>query len=203
MERHGADAERQADTAKKTVETLFESYPAGRSDGAALKVSCTSDMEDSIRGRVKAIRRKLAAFCQVLAAEKPGDELEGYPKERADQNLRWLNAQVARNERLKGIPMAEYGNKNMTGFSYTRGAILFSILYCWLGEETFNNLVGGFRRHYYESGASTETFTDYRVRRGKNKRLKIFFDDWPYTTGYTKYLRLDTTIEDIVAVYKK
>ena len=145
----------------------------------------------------------LATFCQVLAAEKLGNEPKGYAKERANRNIRWLNAQVARNEQLRGVPMVEYGNKDMTGYSYTHGAILFATLYYWLGDETFNKLVGGFYQQYYKNGASTKMFTDYCIKHSKNKQLKALFDDWLYTTGYTKYLSNDTTVDDIIAVYKK
>ncbi len=145
----------------------------------------------------------LATFCQALAAEKLGDEPEGHTKKQIDKNIRRLSTQLIRNPQLNNIPLAQYGNKNMTGLSYTHGAILFATLYYWLGEETFNKLVGGFYQQYYDSGASTKAFTDYCIEHGKHKQLKAFFDDWMYSTSYTKYLNNNTTIDDIVAVYKK
>jgi hypothetical protein len=75
-------------------------------------------------------------------------------------------------------------------FSYTQAMVMFSILYHWLGENTFNQLIGCFYKQYYESGAFTKTFTDYCIKYGKEKWLKVFFDDWTYSVGYITCQRL-------------
>jgi len=144
----------------------------------------------------------LATFCQSLASEKLNDESFGYTKEKMNRNIRELNTQLSRNQQLKNTPLVEYGNKNMTGLSYTHGAIIFAILYYWLEEETFNNLIGGFYQQHYSITSSTRMFTNYCIKHGKRKQLETFFDDWIYTTGYSKHLTEDTTIDDIVAIYR-
>lgn len=145
----------------------------------------------------------LATFCQVLAAEKSGDRPLHYAKEKTNENIRRLYAQLTRTPGLKEIPFAGYGNRDMTGLSYTHGAVLFAALYYWLGEETFHKMIGGFYREYYKDGASTGTFTDYCIRHGNNKELKTFFEDWMYTTDYIQYLTPGATIDTIVAAYTK
>lgn len=104
---------------------------------------------------------------------------------------------------LKEIPFSEYGNREMTGTSYTYGAMFFATLYCWPGEETFHKIIGGFYRQYYKSGASTRTFTDYCICHGKNERLQAFSEDWMYTANFTRYIVPGSTIDDIIAVFKK
>ena len=91
----------------------------------------------------------------------------------------------------------------LTGNSYTCGALFFATLYYWLGEDAFHKMIGGFYRQYAKSGASTRTFTDYCIKHGKNERLQAFFEDWMYTASFTRYIVPESTIDDIVAVYKK
>lgn len=145
----------------------------------------------------------LATFCQALTAEKSGDKPPGYAREKANDNIRRLQGQMARLPALKEIPFSEYGNQEMTGTSYTYGALFFATLYYWLGEEAFHKMIGGFYQQYYKSGAFTRTFTDYCIRHENNKRLQAFFEDWMYTANFTRYIVPESTIDDIIAVYKK
>ncbi len=145
----------------------------------------------------------LASFCQVLVAEKLGDKSEGYVKKHTDAYINWFFDRVESDERLKNISLIDYGNRNMTDFSYTQAMIMFSVLYYWLGDENFNNLIGGFYKNYYKTGASTRTFTEYCIKHGKDKRLEGFFEEWIYTTRYIKHLSPDATVDKIVASYKK
>jgi len=145
----------------------------------------------------------LATFCQILAAEKMGDKPEGYTKERTNVYIAWFNGRIERNERLKNIPLIDYGNEDLTDFSYTQAMIMFSTLYYWLGEDTFNKLIGGFYEQYYKTGASTRAFTEYCIKHCKEKQIKTFFDNWMYTTDYIEHLNSDATIDDIVLIYRK
>ena len=145
----------------------------------------------------------LAEFSQVIASEKLGNEPTGYLRENTNKNIKWLNSRIIQNESLKNTPLIDYGNKNLTGYSYTHAMIMFSVLYHWLGENEFNKLIGGFYKEYYYAGASTKMFTDYFIEYGNENGLKSFFDDWMYTTEYIKHLRSDTTIDNIVMEYNK
>lgn len=128
----------------------------------------------------------LAAFCQALTAEKSGDKSPCYAKEQANDNIRRFQEQMVRLPALKEIPFSEYGNREMTGTSYTYGAMFFATLYYWPGEETFHKIIGGFYRQCYKSGASTRTLTAYSIRHGKNERLQAFSEDWMYTANFTR-----------------
>lgn len=143
-----------------------------------------------------------ATFCQTLAAEKQGNKSAGYTKERTNKYIKRYGEIVSKSEILKTTPLADYGNKDLTDYSYMQPMILFSVMYHWLGDETFNKLMGGFYQEHYKNGASTKTFTDYCIKQGKQKQLKTFFNDWIYTTKYTEYLQPNITVDDLVAKYK-
>jgi hypothetical protein len=46
-------------------------------------------------------------------------------------------------------------------------------------------------------------FTDYWQKFSGAKQLDLFFNDWVYTTGYSKYINPKITVDDIVNNYNE
>lgn len=140
----------------------------------------------------------LATFCQFLAAEKMGLEEAGYTQKQMNRYINRFHKILSNQEELNTTPLVEYGNKDLTQYSYIQPAIMFSVLYYWQGEELFNQVIGGFYQKYAESSASTSDFINYFLEIAQKKALKHFFDEWVYTTNYIKDITSDNTIKEIV-----
>jgi len=143
----------------------------------------------------------LATFCEYLVPEKLSSEHEGLLKKGANNMLRRLRNDIRRTPALLDVPMADFGTRSMTRHSYTQPMVMFALLYYWLGEETFNTLLGGFYQDYHATGASTRDFTNYCIDISGVEKLKEFFDDWFYTTNYTKLILDGLDVDAIVKHY--
>ncbi len=143
----------------------------------------------------------LATFCEYLVSEKLSPEHESLLKTGANNMLRRLRNDIRRTPALLEVPMADYGNRSMTRHSYTQPMVMFTVLHYWLGEETFNTLLGGFYQEHHATGASTKDFTNYCIAISGVEKLKVFFDDWVYTTNYTKLILDGLDVDAIVNHY--
>ena len=143
----------------------------------------------------------LATFCESFVPEKLSPEHEGLLKRGANNMIRRLRNDFRRNPALLEVPMVDFGSRNLTRHSYTQPMVMFAVMYYWLGEETFNHLMGGFYQEYQASGASTRDFTNYCIEKADVEKLKEFFDDWVYTTNYTKLILDGLDLDAIVKHY--
>lgn len=144
----------------------------------------------------------LSTFCQYLVAEKLNEEKADLVKKAGNRFLKRLKNNFEKNPKLLNTPMFEFGNEQLTDYSYSQAMLMFSVLYYWLGEENFNQVIGGFYQKYYKSGATTSDFTIYCEKSIPSSKLKIFFSDWVYGTGYANFILNDMSIDDIVDHYK-
>ena len=144
----------------------------------------------------------LATFSQYLVAEKMNIKDVGYVKRVTDNHIKYMNKNLKSNSKLAQTPFFLFGKEGLTDFSYTQGMIMFSTLYSWLGEETFNNVIRSFYEKFYEKGASTKDFTDLWSKTGKQKNIKVFFEDWMYTTHYADLIEKYDTLDSLVEYYK-
>ena len=145
----------------------------------------------------------LATFCQYIAEEKLNSEKELSTKRITDQYIKRLKTDFERNPNLLRVPIIDFGNENLTNYSYTQGMLMFSVLYYWVGESNFNQVIKNFYQHYYSTGASTLDFTKLWEKSIPNENLNQFFDDWMYGTKYTEFITKDMSVDYIIAHYKQ
>ena len=143
----------------------------------------------------------LAEFSAYLLNETLFEDKAGLLKRAANNNLRRLKRDFDRNAALLNIPLIEYGNHRITNLSYVQPMVMFTVLYYWLGEEVFNDAIGGFYRQYMESGASTRDFVNCWKQSAPSTNLEPFFNDWIYTTRFTEFVMEEKTIQDILEYY--
>lgn len=139
----------------------------------------------------------LASFLEQLTRER----LDGWTG-RADLEQRWiasLKRRVASDSTYRTLPFVDYGKAAVTGRSYSVGWIMFSALYDLIGPVEFNKLVGGFYQQHY-SGATTADFAAF-AKKTAPRDLSGFFDDWLFTTGWTKVLADSKSAHDIAVHY--
>ena len=56
------------------------------------------------------------------------------------------------------VPMTEFGDANLTGYSYRVGALFFFALYHRLGPDTFDRCLGSYFRTFRSTGSDNEDF---------------------------------------------
>ena len=142
----------------------------------------------------------LATFIQYLVVEKL--EKRKVLLQATERILNRVNEDFKKNPQYQKIPLIEFGQKNITGLSYSMGMILFQVLYNLVGEQEFNEIIGSFYQEYYQSGATTEEFVQH-VKRISDIDLTKFFDDWVFGTHYSDYIKEGLSIDKIVHKYRK
>lgn len=121
---------------------------------------------------------------------------------RAERLMKWLKEMASSHPDWARTPLVDYGRAQMTDLSYSVGALLFDLLYRLVGQEEFNEIVGGYYQKYAESGGSTEQF----VRHAKSiatANLDQLFDDWVYSARWLERIRQAKTAEDLISYYQR
>ncbi len=144
----------------------------------------------------------LATFSQYIVEEKLNLEKANLTKSMSNRSLKRLKSNLERTPELLNIPFIEFGNKQLTDYSYTHGMIMFSVLYYWLGETKFNEVIKEFYQNHYKTGATTLDFTTIWEKYAQNKNLKKFFNDWMYGTKYTEFVLKDMGLDEIINHYR-
>ncbi len=127
----------------------------------------------------------LARFLEKLAAER----LDSQPRveESVESVAARLRERLGTEERLRRIPLRDYGREEMTDHAYSVGMLLFYVLHQAAGEEAFNKAIGNYYRHYSETGATTEDFVR-EVKDVSSIAVDRLFEDWLYTTRWSDLL---------------
>lgn len=142
----------------------------------------------------------LASFIEYLAIE----HIEGreITEARADLLIRWLKETGMSNSRWTEIPMIDYGQAQLTDLSYSVGALMFDLLYRLTGRDEFNSIVGGYYNKYASSGGTTDDFVNYAIETS-SQDLRIFFQDWVYTTKWYERISEAQSVTDVTDYYRQ
>ncbi len=141
----------------------------------------------------------LACFLQFLTVE----ELENRKtlKKSMDRYLNYINNSLFKYEEYVGIPMKDYGVKDVTRLSYTVGAVFYYLIFETMGHEEFISAIGTFYQDNFEKGASTDEFIVY-LRQQSTKDINKIINDWYSGTKYIEFIMNELTIDEIVGFYK-
>lgn len=123
----------------------------------------------------------LASFLEDVTA----DSLSGTvtTDSSAMRVARWLATRFATDSTLRATPMADFGKREMTGYSYWVGSLMFYGLYRIAGHEEFCRIIGEYYRRYEAGGGSSAAFvrTASEVTR---MDLTAFFNDWLFSSRW-------------------
>lgn len=141
----------------------------------------------------------LASFLEYLTVE----QLEGGSvlAARGERVLTRVRERFESRQEWRETPMIRYGEADMAGLSYSVGALMFHVLYEVVGQERFNQIIGGYYQTYADVGATTEQFVSYANGVGGGD-LDALFHDWLYTTQWTEYVMAGDGIEELAARYR-
>lgn len=141
----------------------------------------------------------LATFLEYLTVERlEGDSVLAARGERV---LTWVRERFQSRQQWRETPIIRYGEADMTGLSYRVGGLMFQVLYEVVGQERFNQIIGGFYQTYADQGATTEQFVSYAKGVGGGD-LEALFQDWLYTTKWYDYVSAGERIEELAARYR-
>jgi aminopeptidase N len=103
----------------------------------------------------------------------------------ADRIAERLASRTKDNAQLTQVPMVSYGCEEMTGNSYSVGALMFYTMYRLMGHQQFVRLVGEYYRRYGATGGSTDDFARLAKELSPVPLDKVF-DDWMYSPHWTQ-----------------
>ena len=142
----------------------------------------------------------LAMFLQYLVQEKLENK-----KGALEKGLQWsiesFRQKCKNNPRCGEVPVIDYGKEMLTDLSYSKGMILFYVLYNLVGEKEFMEIIGTFYQKYNETGATSDDFVNHAKKVSKVDLTK-FFEEWVYGTRSSEYIINGTPIEEIVKKYR-
>ncbi len=140
----------------------------------------------------------LASFLEQLMKE----QLNGFRGRREVEAhvIAALNARMANDSTPRTVPLIDYGRREVTDLSYSVGGLMFATLYELVGEEQFNQIIGGYYQQHRGSG-STRDLVAY-ARQVSRQDLSAFFDDWIFTTRWTRVVASARAPRDLATHYR-
>ncbi len=140
----------------------------------------------------------LASFLEYRALEVIEDRRVVGERFTAVRN--WLVDALERRPELGSVPLIEYGEQQLTDYSYSVGMLFFALLHELVGQTAFNRIIGGFYQEYQAEGATTDQFADFLSARAPAQQKLT--EDWLYTTRWTKVIAEDGTLMGVAARYR-
>ena len=141
-----------------------------------------------------------AQFMQFLLLEKLDDKKNAV-SEAAQSSIERVRDTFIRREEYQMIPIKDYGIHDMTEYSYTLGMVVFALFYDLVGQEDFNIIIGSFYSANHTQGATLDEFINH-CKKLAPIDLKMFFDDWIYTTRGIKLVVEGKTYNELIECYK-
>lgn len=97
--------------------------------------------------------------------------------------------------------MIDYGKEDMTGYSYSTGALFFALLHNRVGEESLLAFLRDYFQEHRESGSSDRAFAEALVSRlGGDSRDLV--DDWFLTPAFAEKIQDLESWDDLVSSYR-
>ncbi len=143
----------------------------------------------------------LATFLQYLAAQELDDRPGLVDRMSKAMQQKFIN-QCINTPNCLETPFIDYGKTLMWDFSYTKGMVLFHVLYELIGKEAFTNLIGNYYDMYYETGGSTHNLTAM-IKQLPHGGVSRFVDEWFYGMESNEYLIEEKSVREIVNMYNE
>jgi hypothetical protein len=137
----------------------------------------------------------LAMFMQFLVKGKMEDN--NYLEKMAQITLEKVKKQIEDNSNFASTPIIEYGEKNMTDYSYSKGMLFYYILYHTVGEKAFFEAIKGYYDEFKDAGSTTKEFAEYLKSRFKNSSVDKLINNWIFTNQSSIHLSNSKMAEDL------
>ena len=94
---------------------------------------------------------------------------------------------LTEDEKLSSVAMIDYGKQDMTGRSYSIGALLFGLLHHQAGEQALLGFVRDYSRTHRESGSTDREFAAEIVK-ALGEPSRVIVEEWFLTPGFAERL---------------
>jgi aminopeptidase N len=139
----------------------------------------------------------------VYLQDRVATDLDGADLDEARTAVaRSLCRRAGQSEAARTTPLADYGIRHMTDWSYSVGALLFVMLDGVMGTEALDT---AYRSLYQETKASAVRLEGLEAAfTGAEPRARAVFGDWVHTTGWYRKLCGDdgAHLDAVVASYR-
>jgi len=140
----------------------------------------------------------LAMFLQNMLRER----VDGWTgrREAEVRTIASVNKRVKSDSTLRTVPLIDYGKRSMTDNSYSVAQLMFSALYDLVGEAQFNAIVGSHYQKFIDGGTTRDLIA--LAKSNSSRDLTGFFNEWIFTTDWTKRLANVSSMDELVASYR-
>ncbi len=188
--------------AQADVTSILQPAPAFRDSGEMYRLYHEASHlwnVDSTTLPSPRLEEGLATFLQWLAVDVLEERQE---LDRAlDRILGRVRSRFEEQPRLRQIPLGDYGRERITDLSYSVGALFFAVLYDLVGQDKFNEIIGGFHRRYVSTGASLGEFASF-VREVGGSRLALFLKEWLESVDFVDRILTAGSTKAIAEAYR-
>ena len=106
-----------------------------------------------------------------------------------------LEASAEKNQKLRTVAPIDYGREDMTGFSYSVGALFFALVYEQVGEEALLAFLHDYSQKHRESGSSDQAFAEAIILALPETRNLV--EDWFLTPDFAEAIVATGSWEDL------
>jgi aminopeptidase N len=118
-----------------------------------------------------------------------------------ESSRRWFIRSTEKDSLGRITPIAKYGDHEIGGYSYTKGAWSLYVLHRLIGEDAFNKLIRAMLNEFTDKPIDFQNFKKLAETVSKRK-LGKFFDEWIFGTVSTKLMLDNTPIDSVVQRYR-
>jgi hypothetical protein len=141
-----------------------------------------------------------AMFLQYLVSERlDGDA--GAVESGFERSAERFRAACSKHPGYAGVAMIDHGREGVTGLSYSKGMLFWTLLFDLVGEQAFRDIVGSFYREHHQDGATTEEFLRHVAARSPVD-LGRFLEEWVQETTASRLILDGKSREELVARYR-
>ncbi len=135
-------------------------------------------------------------FLQTLITEKINNN-PGYVDSCAQRIFERTKLKIKEDTVAYNTPIQNYGKKNLTDVSYSKGMLFFYLIYKRIGEKSFLQLMNQFISKYKNSGATIRQFSEFMKSNHKTE-LGPIVNDWIVTNHSSKQIMSSKTLKSLL-----
>lgn len=141
----------------------------------------------------------LATFLEGLTEDHLGGQ--GNLDRRLETIFSSMNTKLEKDERLRSIAMIDYGKHDMTGYSYSVGALFFGVLHDVFGESSLLRFVRTYSTDNRKPGSSDSAFAEAIVSAFGVEAAPIV-DEWFITSAFVDKIEGLESWEKVKEAYR-
>ena len=107
-----------------------------------------------------------------------------------------------KNPEYAKVPIADYGEKRITGLSYNKGMLFFTLFYHLVGEEKFIRIIRSYHQEFIDKGASLNDFVSHIKETSKFDLTKLI-QEWIFGIQSSDFIMNQLTLDEILKHYRE